>query len=97
MVFPPGGVAVQVGFRRLVDCCHPSCAAATSIVISHNSPLHNSLPTLSLGFILFSSHYLITGLQKGPFSPMFPEVSYSPWACFPLFFFHHHITSELVL
>lgn len=22
MALPPGGVAVQVGFRRLVDCCH---------------------------------------------------------------------------
>lgn len=89
----PGGVAVQVGFRRLVDCCHPtySCTAAMSIVISRNSPLHNSLSTLSLGFILFFFHHLIAGLQKGPFSPMFPEISSSPWARFPLFFFHHHI------
>jgi hypothetical protein len=52
MAIPPGGVAVQVGFRRLVDCCH-LCTAAMSIVISHDLPLHNSLPTLSLGFILF--------------------------------------------
>lgn len=24
MAFPPGGVAVQVGWRRIVDCCHPT-------------------------------------------------------------------------
>lgn len=24
MALPPGGVAVQVGFHRLVDCCHPT-------------------------------------------------------------------------
>lgn len=90
-LFPLVGWQCKSASAGLLTVVIPTCTAAMSIVISHNSPLHNSLPTLSLGFILFFSHHLIAGLQKGPFSPMFPQVSFSPWACFPLFFFHHHI------
>ena len=66
-----------------------------SIVISHNSPLHNSLPTLSLGFILFFPH-LIAGYKKAPFpqcSPRFliPHGLVSLYSSFIITF-----TSELV-
>lgn len=104
MALPPGGVAVQVGFRRLVDCCHSTLYSGHEH--RHLAPLasppfspHFESGFFSFFFFLFSFffHHLIAGLQKGPFSPMFPKVSSSPWACFPLVFFHHHITSELVL
>lgn len=55
------------------------------IVISLESTLHNSLPTSTPGFAIFSP--LIAELQKDPCSPMFPKVFCSPWACFPLFLF----------
>lgn len=95
--FPPGGVAVYVGCRRVVGCCHPTL---------YNSHEHRHLaqlasPQFSLHFYVFYYFFLFSLLdyKKPPIHPIFPEVSYSysPWAYFPPFLFYLHISSELVL
>jgi hypothetical protein len=86
--------------------CKSAAAGLLAVVILllYNSHEHRHLaqlasPQFSLHFYEFYYFFpvCVARLQKAPYSPIFPEVSYSPWAYFPPFFFYFHISSELVL
>lgn len=78
----PGGVAVQVGFRRLVDCCHPTYSGHEhrhlAQLTSPQFPLH-----FESGFYFIFFPPSDCWITKRPLLPNVPRDFFFPMGSFP--------------